>query len=41
MTAFELYAVFGIPALFLAIGGFGYLLTKRSAARDDHSHHAQ
>jgi hypothetical protein len=41
VTAFELYAVFGIPALFLAIGGLGYLLTKWSAARDEHSHHAR
>ncbi len=30
MTAFELYAVFGVPALFLALGGLAYWWTGLS-----------
>lgn len=38
MTALELYAVFGVPALFLAIGGFGYWLVARSDRHDRRRH---
>jgi hypothetical protein len=34
MTAFEIFAVFGVPAMLLALGGLGYLLVRHSSKRE-------